>query len=191
MTTAIVLLQYKQRILEHQMAFDGALSAQRFAAAAALAALLLVVAGWLACSRRAIPAWSPAVPLPVVVLSLRAHARGRAEAHRIRRLLGFYQRGEDRLEDRWAGKGQHGQAFEPPAHPYAGDLNLFGEGSVFERICTARTHLGRERLAQYLLEPAGGGEVLARQEAVRELRGQVALREKMALLGHSDFEDSH
>ena len=81
------------------------------------------------------------------------------------------------------GNGTSGVEFELPDHVYAADLNLFGRGSLFERLCTARTHLGCERLASYLQEPAGLDEIRQRQAAVRELAGRTDLREKLALLG--------
>ncbi|MBM3763388.1 MAG: hypothetical protein FJW36_24510 [Acidobacteria bacterium] len=88
------------------------------------------------------------------------------------------------------GKGHQGSEFQPDDHPYASDLGIFGEGSLFERICTARTHLGRQRLASYLIEPTKHKEAQQRQEAVRELASRTDLREQIALLGRHDFEES-
>jgi hypothetical protein len=75
-------------------------------------------------------------------------------------------------------------------HRYSSDLNLFGEGSLFERLCTARTHLGRERLADYIKEPVTNEEALQRQASVRELTARTDLREQIALLGKYDFLES-
>ena len=68
------------------------------------------------------------------------------------------------------------------AHPYAQDLDLFGIGSLFELLSTARTHAGERTLASWLLEPADRQVVRARQEAVTELRPRLDLRERLAVL---------
>ena len=101
------------------------------------------------------------------------------------RAIDFYQRGLDRLEDRWAGKGETGDRFFDPAHPYARDLDLFGRASLFELLSTARTRAGEETLAAWLLAAAPVDEVLARQHAVRDLAPRVAFREQLFLLGDS------
>ncbi len=73
--------------------------------------------------------------------------------------------------------------FLDPAHPYAEDLDLFGKGSLFELLCTARTPVGEELLADWLRAPAPPPVVRARQEAVAELRSRLDLREDLAVLG--------
>ncbi|HET8643955.1 MAG TPA: DNA mismatch repair protein MutS, partial [Vicinamibacteria bacterium] len=72
---------------------------------------------------------------------------------------------------------------EDPAHPYAADLDLFGRGSLFERLCQARTHSGQEVLAAWLGAAAEVGELRQRQAAVAELTPLLDLREDMAALG--------
>jgi MutS domain V len=49
-------------------------------------------------------------------------------------------------------------------------------------LCTARTHIGEETLARWLLHPADPETVRARQQAVGELRPLVNLREDLAVL---------
>lgn len=88
------------------------------------------------------------------------------------------------------GGGPNGEEFSDPGHVYARDLNVFGEGSLFELLCTARTAIGQRGLAEYLLRAPAVEETLLRQEAVRELRGQVDLRERVALLGEFEFFES-
>ena len=109
-------------------------------------------------------------------------AVGRRHARAVRR-ADFYRAGLDRIDGRWAGKGDDGTRFLRPDHPFDADLDLFGNGSLYERLCTARTGAGRATLAHWLLEPAEPSEVRDRQEAVEELRGQLDLREEIALLG--------
>ncbi|MGI8989030.1 MAG: MutS-related protein [Bryobacteraceae bacterium] len=102
-----------------------------------------------------------------------------------RRSIAFHERGIERLEDRWAGKGEPGIRFSDPAHPYAEDLDLFGKGSLFELLCTARTRIGEATLARWLLAPSSREEATARQLAVDELRARIDLREDLALAGEN------
>src|SRR5262249_2536265 len=66
---------------------------------------------------------------------------------------------------------------------YAVDLDLFGPGSLFERLCLARTRAGRETLARWLIAPAPPDEIRARQTAVPDLRERISWRERLALFG--------
>jgi hypothetical protein len=79
-------------------------------------------------------------------------------------------------------------ALRPPGHLYADDLDLLGPNSLLAQLDTVRTGPGRGGLARYLLEPATHAETLARQEAVRELLPNLELRERIALLGASSFQ---
>ena len=99
------------------------------------------------------------------------------------RLMAFYERGLSRLGNRWMGTGEGGDAFLDPSHPYARDLDIFGKGSLFELLCTARTGIGQHFLADWLLYPASIHEIEGRQGAVRELRLRLDLREDLAVFG--------
>jgi DNA mismatch repair ATPase MutS len=97
--------------------------------------------------------------------------------------VAFYRNGLARIEDRWAGTGQTGERFSDPHHVYAADLDLFGRGGLFELLSTARTRIGEEALAKWLLMPSAVGQIEERHIAVRELRDQLDLREDLAILG--------
>lgn len=99
---------------------------------------------------------------------------------RVLRIANFYELGIARLRGQWQGHGTGGEELQPKTHPYALDLNLFGAGSLFELLCTARTGIGRAMLANWLLNPADCGEVATRQVAIAELRGMLDFREEWA-----------
>ena len=99
------------------------------------------------------------------------------------RIIGFYERGLARLSDQWAGKGETGERFVDNSHPYSRDLDLFGPGSLFELLSTARTRAGQQILASWLLAPAPAEEVRQRHGAVIELRDRLDLREELSVLG--------
>lgn len=69
-----------------------------------------------------------------------------------------------------------GEGLAPPDHAYAGDLDLFGVGSLFSRLSVAHTEAGRRRLADWLLAPARAAVILERQAAVAELARAIDLR---------------
>jgi len=98
-----------------------------------------------------------------------AHDRALQRLRRAERAEQYYQAGLERLADRWMGAGSTGERFLDPAHPYASDLDLFGRGSLFERLCRARTREGETTLARWLCAPADPATVRARQAAVEEL----------------------
>lgn len=190
-TTAEVLLHYQQRFHDVQAALASVQSKQwGMLTIAALAVVMTLGFGALAYYRNTIPVWYPPLAVSPALISIRKYGRLRLQASRLNRLGSFYENAKVRVEGQWAGKGHQGTEFQPGDHPYAADLGLFGEGSLFERICTARTHLGRERLAGYLIEPVGHKEARERQAAVRELVSRTGLREQIALLGRHDFEES-
>jgi hypothetical protein len=99
---------------------------------------------------------------------------------RRRRAVRYYEKALARLDGKWAGNGEAGDRYLDPAHPYARDLDLFGKGSLFDLLCTARTHIGEDTLARWLLEPANPETVRERHEAVDELRPRLDLREQLA-----------
>jgi len=138
---------------------------------------------WLTFVPRWIPLWLLPFPWIGFIALLFRHERVIEQHRRLTRAVTFYERGVERLEDRWAGHGTHGARFLNPAHPYAIDLDLFGPGSLFERLCLARTAAGEERLADWLQAPADPETIRLRQEAIADLCPRLDLREEMTLLG--------
>jgi hypothetical protein len=127
--------------------------------------------------------WWLAVPAGVFATLALSSEPIRRAGDRARRAVDFYSKGLARLEGRWAGQGVQGIEYLELEHPYAADLDLFGEGSLFERLCTARTRAGEEALASWLLTPAAPESIRQRHEAISELRPQLDLREDLELLG--------
>lgn len=97
--------------------------------------------------------------------------------------VAYYERALARVENRWIGTGSQGEPFRDATHLYADDLDLFGRGSLFELLSTARTAAGERTLAGWLLAPGVRDEVAARQQAVAELSPRIDLREEIALMG--------
>ncbi len=142
----------------------------------------VIAAVWILAVKAAAIYWiAPAAALLAYLSFL--HERVIRAARREARVIAFYEGGLARVEHRWAGKGETGERFADPSHPYSRDLDLFGKGSLFELLCTARTRAGEETLAHWLLFPALPQEVYSRHAAIEELRGRLDLREELAITG--------
>ncbi|HYD50192.1 MAG TPA: mismatch repair protein, partial [Terriglobales bacterium] len=72
--------------------------------------------------------------------------------------------------------------FLDPAHPYTADIDIFGAASLFQFLSTARTRVGEETLASWLLAAAPAPVIRQRQQAVAELAGKLDLREDLAVV---------
>lgn len=181
--TAEPRIEYAQRRAARLEAATGQLRRFRTVGIARLAALAIgIVLAWLAYAGLISWWWLLPPALGFIVLAdwqqRITQARRRCE-----RAATLYEQGLARLDDLWAGTGAKGERFREGAHPYAEDLDLFGHGSLFELLSRARTRVGEETLANWLLAPAAPDMVRARQIAVTELRPKLDLREDLALLG--------
>ena len=77
----------------------------------------------------------------------------------------------------------NGERFDDPHHIYASDLDLFGADSLYELLCAARTQMGENTLAQWLLAPADIETIRARHAAIADLRTRLDLHEDLAIGG--------
>jgi hypothetical protein len=146
-------------------------------------ALIAAVIGWESFWRHALSPWWIAAPLILFVFVAAIHSRILRSRELAQRGVSFYQQGLARIEDRWAGTGQTGERFNAPHHVYAGDLDLFGHGGLFELLSTAHTRMGEETLADWLLSPSAVDQIGERHAAITELQDQLDLREDLAILG--------
>ena len=184
-----VLAQYEGRLAELQTSLEHVRLHSTLTAAAwtAVVAVFLVLSV-LAMRQRVSILW-PSLPVPLAVALTVRFRRYRRSRPGIWRLRCFYERAVQRVQGNWAGNGVTGVEYTEPGHVYAGDLNVFGVGSVFELVNTARTAIGQRGLAQYLTRTPAIEESLLRQAAVRELSGQVELRERFVLFGKFELSE--
>jgi hypothetical protein len=159
---------------------------RRFRAVGNVRVLILLIAlaiagiafgpGW-------ISAWWLLAPVAISIALALVHDRVEGERSRAARGIAYYERALGRLNNQWIGAGNQGERFRNPKHVYADDLDLFGRGSLFELLSTARTAAGESTLAAWLLAPGDRDEVTGRQQSVDELRNRLDLREEIALVG--------
>lgn len=144
---------------------------------------LTVVLLWFSLVRTTLPGWS-SIPAAIGFIALIVmHGRKRRERESAVRAGRFHQEAIDRMDGKWSSMPRDGARFSDSHHPFSGDLDLFGRGSVFQRISTCRTGIGEAKLATWLLVPAAPSTVAARQEAARELAPALELRESIVLAG--------
>jgi hypothetical protein len=129
--------------------------------------------------------WMLVLPAGAFVLLAVLHEQHLQQIRSRARAIEFVGRGLARINDQWTGKGETGDRFLDPAHPYSRDLDLFGQASLFELLCTARTRAGEETLAKWLLKPASADEILARHDAIRDLAAKLKLREELFCIGET------
>jgi len=170
-------------LLEEQTAHLDAMNNRLGTVRLSLGVALLVAAGFALFKMAFSPAW---LLLPIAAFGgvVPYHMRVRQLLSRARRGVDFYRAGLARIEDRWMGRGEQGERFADAHHVYSADLDLFGAGGLFELLCVARTRMGEDTLARWLLAPAKREEIDARQQAVTELRARLDLREALAILGN-------
>jgi hypothetical protein len=81
-----------------------------------------------------------------------------------------------RIGTDWMSFESKGETLIPRDHEYAWDIDVVGQGSLFQRIDATHTRHGERLLADWLASPASGQVVLERQAAVVELRDRLEFR---------------
>lgn len=154
--------------------------------------LILVLTGvavtWFAFYRHTISPWWLLAIITVFVVVARQHAAVLQRRTKAQRAIRFFERGVARIEDRWAELPTRDPGTNVTGSLFAEDLDLFRNGGLFPLLNTARTSVGDDTLASWLLEPAARDTIFARQTAIAELREFADLREDLASCGHAEFE---
>ena len=82
----------------------------------------------------------------------------------------------------WNKLADDGARFASDEHPYSVDLDLFGPGSLYQRVNVAHTRFGQEALARFLKEPVEPSQIRLRQEAARALSARLEERQQLEAL---------
>jgi DNA mismatch repair ATPase MutS len=81
-----------------------------------------------------------------------------------------------------------GTEFSDPGHPYASDLDVFGENSLFQYLNRTGISSGREQLAVWLRGESPWDEIVSRQLAVEELALKLDWRQVFLATGRMSGE---
>ena len=178
--------EYSRRLKEREAQFANLeLTAARISNVRVGLAILTVVAVWWSSRPATSFDYWWIVPLMLFLLAVMYHSRVRRAHTRSERAAAHYRAGIARIQDRWSGRGNPGTHFDDPHHVYAADLDLFGTGNLFELLSIARTRMGENSLATWLLSPASLATIQERQKSSAELRDRLDLREDLAVLGET------
>ena len=125
--------------------------------------------------------WAVGAALAVYALLAVLHHQVFLREERQRLYVKLNERGLARLTRGWHDFAERGERFLTGSHLYAADLDVFGQGSVFQLMNETATRAGEERLAAWLSWPAQAEEVRARQGAARELMPRVEFRQDVCV----------
>lgn len=89
-----------------------------------------------------------------------------------------------------------GSEFANSSHPWSHDLDLFGQGSLFQYLNRTSTMEGKRQLADFLTtEPADAESIRQRQKIIADLKERIDFRQNFTASGHlvdenpGDLED--
>ena len=154
-----------------------------------LTAILCIGLAWAYATQRTLWLLAGGVGVVGFVVAISYHER---LLQRIRQFDGLQRINEQsiaRMDRRWDGIPL--PYVERPAKHEAvvRDLDLLGRASLFHLLGTPYTPLGLEILRDWLLQPASPEEIAERQQSVRDLAGQLELRQELQLRGRRLVSD--
>ncbi|WKN33116.1 DNA mismatch repair protein MutS [Porifericola rhodea] len=130
-----------------------------------------------------------AIAFPLLV---RQHNRVKKQRFHIDSLVQINKDELKRLQGKLKGM-ESGKQFDDYQHPYTGDLDVFGEHSLYQLLNRCNTQKGKALLANWLKEAAPREEIIERQAAVLEIKEQLDWRQDFQAsgsLGQSKEEDT-
>jgi len=176
---------YSRRAREIDIAADEAnRRCSTFQGSSLVSVILLFAAVMAVFVSHRLPSWTILLPVAALAITTKQAQKHRRRVLKLLSTREYYDKAAARLRYEWDSLDD-GKDFIDRDHIYAPDLDLFGRGSLFQLLCSARTHAGRETLSSWMKNPASRDEVLARQAAVRELRARHDVRESVASAGSS------
>lgn len=108
-------------------------------------------------------------------------SRAKARMLRLKQLVAINQEALHRVNRNWTALEAREWPAVPAAHPYAGDLDVFGPASLAQLVPAVSRTPGGTTLASWLLSAAPPIELGLRQEAVAELGAMPDWRDELIL----------
>ncbi len=162
---------------------------RRFVRTRTLLFLILIVLGaWLAGDKSAtIPFTATAGILLITVI---AHRPTLGRLRSTTRIQQWYSSCRQRLTKHWRELPETGEKFASAEHPWSGDLDLFGTGSLFQKLCQCRALPAQRLLARWMTEVPDADVIRSRQQMAESLRDEIDLRERLASIEDSSDWDA-
>jgi hypothetical protein len=183
MTNAQLKLFYEQR----KTTFTATLSKKqsrinRISTARLLSALALIISIYFA-FQNATYLFIPLLLTGVFILLIRLHSKLFEEKTMLENLVKINACEIDALGGNYSFQPE-GMEYVNLKHYYSHDLDLFGEGSVFQFINRGNTFYGKQFLANRLMYPLSAAyEVEENQQAIRELSNKLEFRQSLQAIG--------
>jgi hypothetical protein len=160
----------------------------RYTMSLVLIAILACAGFYRSIVAKRLPIWAPILVLSVGAAALQKRHLHQRRFMQLSSLAEYYEKGLARLDREWE-LLDGDERFIDQDHFYSADLDLFGRGSLYQLLCSARTQIGRETLANWMIVPASIEEIQARNAAISELRERRDLPESLAASGPSQVSD--
>ena len=84
-----------------------------------------------------------------------------------------------------------GERYQDDKHPFATDMDVFGDHSIFQLINRATTIFGENKIAERLTDRLPLSEISEYQSAAQELEPKIDWRQRLYGLGKLDIEEHH
>ncbi|NOY42234.1 MAG: DNA mismatch repair protein MutS [Planctomycetes bacterium] len=191
------LTEYNNRLRDRQQTYEQLRQCDDRAVHLRVATFVLgLICAWAVFGNWQLPGTLLLLPIGLFLAAIVYHESLNRKLRAVRRAIAYYKRCLDRLNGQWSGTGPTGTEFLEPQHPHAEDLDIFGTGSLFQLLNSPITPAGARTLAEWLAPSAQTplptpDAVVSRQDAVRNLRDQLDLRERLAVIGPASQPQSH
>lgn len=175
--------EYQQReTLYGRRLVDVASTDRLFVLFRSAAFVLLVLVGIAAIGDDSISIGWMLLPVALFLVLLKLHQPTLKKLKRTRAAHQYYQQCLSRLEGNWQEYGDPGLQFVEPQHSWSSDLDIFGPGSLFQKMNQCRTLPGRRKLAEWLTSVPDKSTIETRQVQAESLKDNVDLRERLAAI---------
>ena len=157
-------------------------SDQRFVRLRLAVFLLLMATAFVSIGDRSVSLLWMLVPGIAFVILVLVHGRAMRRLKRAAAAQQFFLQARQRLTPAWKSLPDTGSEFIDAAHAWSQDLDLFGPGSLFQKMNQCRTLPGRRRLAEWMTHTVSADEMRRRQREAESLRKDIDLRERLAVI---------
>jgi len=122
------------------------------------------------------------IPAVIFFVVLPFDRRCVSRLERLRLIRRFHESRLDRLQRVFLPDLADGSEFADETHPWTGDLDVFGQGSLFQMLNESRTAPGRRQLADWMRQVPTVEDVQTRQKRAAGLKNAIELRESLACI---------
>ncbi|MEG6616687.1 DNA mismatch repair protein MutS [Peptococcaceae bacterium 1198_IL3148] len=119
----------------------------------------------------------------IFMVVVNRHRKVRGQISHLENYVAINDQALKRLSGQWTSFPHRGEQFMAAEHPYSGDLNIFGQGSLFQYLNTTNLVTGERALAQLLGRPVAPDATTARQQAIKELASHLDWRQQLQANG--------